>query len=147
MKIILLQNVNKIGEKGDIKEVSLGYARNFLIPEKLAIPATERAISDLEKIKKSAKERDFKEQKKSRQISKKIEGLEIVIKAKAGNGGKLYGSVSEEQISKKIKEKGFEIESKSILIDKPLKAIGNYEALVQLEQDLRAKIYIKIIQE
>jgi large subunit ribosomal protein L9 len=147
MKIILLQNVNKIGKRGDVKEVSTGYARNFLIPKRLAIPATERAIFDLEKEKTSAQEKDFKEQKKSRQTAKKLEGLEIIIKAKAGDGGKLYGSVSEEQILEKIKEKGFDIERKSILIDKPLKTIGNHEVLAQLGQDFKAKIYIKIIQE
>ncbi|OGF21192.1 50S ribosomal protein L9 [Candidatus Falkowbacteria bacterium RIFOXYB2_FULL_38_15] len=147
MKVILLQNVDKIGKRGEIKEVSPGYFRNFLIPRNLAILATDEAISDLEKRKKSGAERVAKEEKKFQKIVKKINGLEILIKTKAGEEGKLYGSVTKGDIVAKIKEKGFEMEPDFVVLDQPIKKIGNYTIVIKLKHGKQAKIYLKVLEE
>lgn len=147
MKVILLKNVDKIGKRGEIKEASPGYFRNFLVPRGLAILATNEAILDLEKRKKSGVEKIAKEEKKFQKIIKEIDGSEILIKTKAGEGGTLYGSVTREGIAAKIKEKGFEIDSSSVILDQPIKKIGNYTIIIKMKHDGEAKIYLKVLGE
>lgn len=147
MKVILLKNVNGLGKIGEVKEVAPGYARNFLIPQGLAEAATEQAVAQIEQMKEAARRKVEFELKTFQELAEKLEGVEIVIKAKAEEGGKLYGSVSEEQIVSKLKEKGFDIKKKQIVLEKPIKDLGGHEVLVQLNHGLEAKIYVMVAEE
>lgn len=147
MKVILLKNVEKLGKMGEVKEVADGYARNFLIPRGLAELATEKALAKIEEIKKATARKAELELKKFQELAEKLEGIEIVVKAKVGEGGKLYGSVTEEQIAQKLKEKGFEIKKGQIKLEKPIKEVGGHEVMVQLNHGLEARIYVMVVEE
>jgi len=147
MKVILLRDVNKLGKMGDVKEVALGYARNFLIPRGLAKLATPEAATQIEEMKKVEERKAELELKKFQELAEKLEGVEVVIKAKVGEGGKLYGSVTEEQIDQKLKEMGFEIKKEQIKLEKPIKDAGGHEVVVQLNHGLEARIYVMVVEE
>ncbi len=147
MKIILLKNVNNLGKIGEVKEVADGYARNFLIPRGFAEAATEGAVARIEEMKKAAERKAEHELKAIQELAEKLEGVEVIIKAKAEEGGKLYGSVSEEQIASKLKEKGFDIKKKQIVLEKPIKDLGGHEVMVQLNHGLEAKVYVMVTEE
>jgi len=143
MKIILLQEVKSLGKKGDIKEVSDGYARNFLLPKKLAAFATPEAIkkAEIDKIKQAQTKQD--ELEKYRQLAEKLKNLEITIAAKEKDG-KLFGSVSAKEIAKELKNKNFDITEKSIKIDEAIKKIGNYKIKIELDHQIAVEIKIKV---
>jgi large subunit ribosomal protein L9 len=147
MKVILLKDVNKLGKMGDAKEVAEGYGRNFLIPRGLAKVATEQAVAQIEETRKAAERKAESELNKFQELAEKLEGVEIVIKAKAEEGGKLYGSVGEEQIVSKLKEGGFDIKKEQIVLEKPIKDLGGHEVVIQLNHGLEARIYVTVAEE
>ncbi len=141
MKIILLKDVKGVGEKGDIKEVSEGYARNFLLPRKLAKIATEKAILEIERQKMREILREEKDLIKTEKLAEKLEGTELLVKIKSNEKGKLYASVGPKDISQKLKQKKFKIEPNQI--EMPLiKEVGSYDAIVNLNHGLEARIKI-----
>jgi large subunit ribosomal protein L9 len=147
MKVILFKNVDKVGRAGETKEVSEGYGRNFLIPRGLARLATAGAMAKVETEKRAAAEKVVHEEKKLKKLAKELSGVEIKIKAKVGEGGKLYGSVGIEEIAIELKRKGFEIESGQIKLDKPIKDVGGQEIVVKLGEGLLVKILVRVVEE
>ena len=147
MKVILLADVKKLGKKGEIKEVKEGYGRNFLVPSGLARLATRKAIVELEKGKDASSRKATKKRKKSKELAKKISGLEITIKEKSGDDGKLYGSINEKKIVQEIKKRGFDIKSSSIKLAEPIKKLGEYEVPIALDKSSEGKIFLKIVNE
>jgi len=147
MKVILLKNVDKVGRAGETREVSEGYGRNFLIPRGLARLATAGAMAKVETEKRAAAEKVVHEEKKLKKLAKELSGVEIKIKAKVGEGGKLYGSVGIEEIAIELKRKGFEIESGQIKLDKPIKDVGGQEIVVKLGEGLLVKILVRVVEE
>jgi large subunit ribosomal protein L9 len=147
MKVILLKDVKKVGKKNEIKEVSDGFARNFLLPKKLAILATKaetrKAEERAEKIRLQA-EADLA---KNQEVIVKLEGFEIEVPAKAGIEGNLYAAVSSAQISKVLQTKGFEIKKNQIKIDEPIKELGEREVIIEFPHGLEAKIKVIITEE
>lgn len=142
MKVVLLQDVKKIGRKGEIKDVSDGYARNFLLAKGLATVATPAAV---EKVKQSEnKQKQELEQKKDaiRKLAASIEGKSVLIKVKAKDG-KLFGSVTAKDIAASLKKDGFEISEKSIDF-KPMRELGKSEAKAVFEFGITAKIFVSI---
>ena len=141
MRIILLQDIKTLGKKGDIKEVAEGYARNFLLPQRLVMIATESAIKNIE----ITRDREKQEEQKNLAISKKIadslEEKEIILKAKE-KGGKLFGSITPKDIVKVLKNEGFDILEKNIIIKEAIKKIGEHEIEVSLAHDVKARIKI-----
>ena len=141
MKIILLQDVKKIGKAGDVVNVADGYARNFLLPKNIAEPATEEKIKEVEK-RKANTEREAKERvEKAKKIKERMDGVEVVIKEK-GENGKLFGSVDAKKIADKISEEG--IKEDNIILDKPLKEVGEKEVKIKLDGDVEVKIKVVI---
>ncbi len=143
MKIVLLEDIKKIGKKGEIKEISDGYARNFLFPKKLAQPATEDAIKEALENKKEIERQQKSVLNNLRNIASQLKGKIFILKAKEKNG-KLFGSVSAREINQAIKKSGIEIEEKSILLQEPLKKTGTYEVKIEFSQGIGTTIKIVI---
>jgi len=147
MKVILLQDVEKLGKKGEVKEVANGYARNFLIPNKLVVLATEPELKKLEEQKEIETQKAEEELLYFQGIASQVDGLEIEIAVKVGEEGKLFGAVTASQIAEKLKEKGFGIEKEQVKLEAPIKELGEYEAVVEFPHNLETKIKIIVIEE
>jgi large subunit ribosomal protein L9 len=148
MEIILLQDVNKLGQKDDLVNVKPGYGRNFLIPRGFAIAATPSARKiHAENLKQRAhKEEKIKEE--ARLGAEKLTGLKIVVGAKTSTSGKIFGSVNTIQIAEALKEKGFDIDRKSITLpEDQIKEVGNYKAVIKLHREVKVEIDFEIVAE
>jgi large subunit ribosomal protein L9 len=146
MKIILLENVKNLGKGGDIKEVSDGYARNFLLPKKLAEMATPEALKKAEKLKEQGDQKEKEGLEKNQKLADSISGKEIVIKSKEKDG-KLFGSVGKKEIIKELKNQGIEIEEETVVLNAPLKETGEKEVLIKFDHGIEAIIKVMIKKE
>lgn len=145
VRIILLADVKGLGRKGEIKEVSDGYAKNYLIPKKLAQIATEKSIKNLEAQKKAEEKRVQKEIEKAREISEQLNGKKITIYKPAGSSGKLFGSVTQKEISEAIKSQlGIEIDKKSVVIENPVKSTGEFEIKIEAGHGFHASVNLTV---
>ncbi|MFZ5559831.1 MAG: 50S ribosomal protein L9 [Patescibacteria group bacterium] len=147
MKVILLQDVENLGKKDDVKNVANGYARNFLFPKKLAKLATKEAIEELERQKELEAKKAEEELKKVEELVSQIDGLEFEIIEKVDENGKLYGSVNEVRVAKILKEKGFDIKKKQIKIPQPIKELGEFPVTILFDHGLEAEIKLIVIEE
>ena len=149
MEIILTQDVKNLGYKNDIVNVKPGYARNYLIPQGMAILATESARKILAENMRQQAYKQEKIKKEAEELAKVLEGLSLRIPAKAASTGKIYGSVNNVQIANAIKEaKGIEIDRKHILVDDDtIKEVGNYKAKVRLHKDVTVEISFEVFAE
>lgn len=148
MKVILLEDVKKLGEKDEIIEVSSGYARNFLIPNKKAIVADNVNLNKLEG--KKSKESHIKELslEHAKEIKKIIEKETLVIKAKKGKDDRLFGTITNSEISKELKKKyDIDIDRKKIIVENPIKIVGEYIITIKLEQGVMADLKVDIVGE
>jgi len=145
MKIILLQDEKKLGKKGDIIEASEGYARNYLLPKKIGVEANAKNLNDL-KLQKANDDKKAKELLESCQkLAAELEQKPVVVKIKAGEGGRTFGSVSSKEIAAAYKEQyGIEIDKKKIQLADNLKSFGNYEVTVKLHPQVAAKLTVKV---
>jgi large subunit ribosomal protein L9 len=147
MKVILQKDIMSLGDAGDIKEVADGYARNYLIPKKLVIPASEsnkKVIDHQERLIKLKKE---KRKKQSEKVHENLNGLEIVITAKVGEEEKLFGSITSIDVAKKLLEKGHSIDKRKISIDNPIKTTGEFDIQVKLDDGLTAVVKLRVDKE
>ena len=148
MEIILIQNVNKLGQKDDIVKVKDGYGRNFLIPKGYAIAAT---TSSKKVHAENLRQRAHKEEKiksTALELANKLEGLKIIVGAKASTTGKIFGSVNTIQIAESLKEQGFDIDRKNITLPlDQIKEVGTYKAVVKLHRDVKVEIEFDIVDE
>ena len=149
MEIILTQDVKNLGYKNDIVNVKPGYARNYLIPQGMAILATDSARKVLAENMRQQAYKQEKIKKEAQDIAAVLEGLSLRIPAKAASTGKIYGSVNNVQIANAIKEaKGIEIDRKQILVDDDtIKEVGNYKAKVRLHKDVTVEISFEVFAE
>lgn len=145
MKIILLQDEKKLGKKGDIIEASDGYARNYILPKKIGVEATAKNLNDL-KLQKANNEKIAQEQlDAARALAADLEPRQVVVKIKAGEGGKTFGSVSSKEIAAALKEQhGIELDKKKIQLGESLKNFGNYEVSVKLHPQVTGKFTVKV---
>jgi large subunit ribosomal protein L9 len=148
MEIILLQDVNKLGQKDDIVNVKDGYGRNYLIPRGFALAATTSAKK---MHAENLRQRAHKEEKikaAAQEIAARLEGVKISVGAKTSTSGKIFGSVNTIQIAESLKEKGFDIDRKNITLPlDQIKEVGNYKAVVKLHRDVKVEIEFEIIGE
>lgn len=145
MKIILLQDEKKLGKKGDIIEASEGYARNYILPKKIGVEATPKNMNDL-KLKKANDEKVAREQLEAAQaMAADLENRQVLVKIKAGEGGKAFGSVSSKEIAAAYKEQhGLDIDKKKIVLPESLKNFGTYEVPVKLHPQVTGKLTVKV---
>ncbi len=145
MKIILLQDEKKLGKKGDIIEASEGYARNYIIPKKIGVEATSQNRNDL-KLQKAHEEKVAKDQlDKAKALAADIETKPVVVKIKAGEGGRAFGSVSSKEIAAAFQAQyGIELDKKKIQLPEALKNFGAYEVAVKLHPQVTGKLTVKV---
>ncbi|GMQ57649.1 50S ribosomal protein L9 [Vallitalea sediminicola] len=145
MKVILLDDVKKVGKKGELVNTSDGYARNFLFPKKLAVEATKSSINDMKLKQQSEKRRKEELLEQAKELANEIKGSEITIKVKAGDGGKIFGSVSTKEITKAAKEQlGFDIDKKKMQIKDPIKALGTHIIPIKLTAKVKTELKVKV---
>ena len=142
MKVILQKDVRGQGKKGQMIEVSDGYARNFLLPKKLAVPATTDNINTMNQLEKAKREREAKERQAALELAAKLKDMPVHVKAKAGAGGRLFGSVTTKEISPALKEQyGCDIPKTSLQSD-PIKAFGGYQVKAKLGYEISAVVSV-----
>ena len=146
MKVVLLQDVKAQGKKNDIVEVSEGYARNFLFPKKLAIPADAKAVNDIKNKKSSEAHKIELERQAAKELSAKLAEATVKIKAEAGADGRFYGAVTSKDIAEALKKLGFEVDKRKIILDAPIKAFGTYKIDVKLYQEISGKVTVSVIE-
>lgn len=145
MKVILLQDVKGKGKKGQLLEVSDGYARNFMLPKKLAIEATPDAINTMRMNDKATQERIAREKAEALEISKKLRELTVVVTAKGGGNGRLFGSVTNQEIADALKAKtGITLDKRKIVISDAIKNVGTYTVTCKLGYEISAPLTVKI---
>ena len=145
MQVILLEDVKSHGKKGEIVNVSDGYARNFILPKKLGVEATAKNLNDL-KLQKAAEEKKQQEILAQAQALKtEIEGKSILLKIKAGEGGRTFGSISTKEISAAVKEQlGFDIDKKKYNLNDPIRNLGTYTVPIKLHPKVTAELKVKV---
>ena len=147
MKVILLKDVDKIGKKFEVKEVKSGYARNFLIPQGLAQPATKEAIIWLETQKEIEEKKAEDALKKFQEVASSIDDQEVIIQVKIGEEGQLFESINAQKIADKLKEAGFDIKKTQIELAEPIKDLGEYPVKIKFEHNLEAEIRVILQKE
>ena len=145
MKVILLQDVKTKGKKGQMIEVSDGYARNFMLPRKLAIEATADAVNTMRMNDKATQERIAREKAEAMEISKKLREMTVTVSAKGGGNGKLFGSVTNQEVAEALKAaSGITLDKRKIVISDPIKNVGTYTVTCKLGYEITAPLTVKI---
>jgi len=147
MRVILLQDIDKLGKKYDVKEVSDGYARNFLIPKGLAKPATKEVMIWLETQKEIETKKAEEDLKKIQEWASAIDDREIVIAVKVGEQDQRFESINAQKISEKLKEVGFDVKKTQIELPEPIKEIGEFPVKIKFDHNLEAEIRVIITKE
>lgn len=145
MQVILLEDVKALGKKGEVVKVSDGYARNFILPKKLGLEATAKNLNDL-KLQKAAEAKLAQEiLEQAQALAKEIESKSILLKIKAGEGGRTFGSVSTKEIAIALKEQlGHDIDKKKLVLNDPIKNMGSYTVPVKLHPKVTAELKVKV---
>ncbi|QNO15030.1 50S ribosomal protein L9 [Alkalicella caledoniensis] len=146
MKVIMLQTVKKVGQQGQVLEVSEGYARNFLLPKGYAVEASKGNVKSLDEQKKSEERKKEKELEEAKKFADKITNTSLSMKAKSGEGGKLFGSVTSKDIAELLAKKGIKVDKRKIELSEPIKSLGEYELNVKLYPEINATLKVKISQ-
>ncbi len=144
MKVILMQDVEDLGKKYEVKDVKEGHARNFLLPNKLVKPATKEALKWLESQKEVIAKEAEEDLKQSQELASKIDGLEVAISVKIGDEGQLFESINSQKISEKLKEMGYEVKKSQIKLENPIKTVGEFPVNINLDHNLEAEIKVII---
>ena len=148
MKVILQQDVKGQGKKGQLVEVSEGYARNFLLPRKLAIAATADAINTLNLKEKARKAEEARMKAEAQAIAEKLKECPVKLTAKVGNGGKLFGAVTTKEISEGLKKQyDIDIPKQKLVLDDPIKAYGSYQVKAKLGFEINGTVYVSVYEE
>ena len=148
MKVILQQDVKGQGKKGQMVEVSEGYARNFLLPKKLAIAATADAINTMNLKEKARKAEEARLKAEAEEISKKLKDITVKLTAKAGNGGRLFGAVTTKEISDGLKKQfSIDIPKQKLVLDEPIKAFGTYPVKAKLGFEISGTVTVMVTEE
>ncbi|TQQ84559.1 50S ribosomal protein L9 [Peptacetobacter hominis] len=145
MKVILLKDVKGTGKKGEMKEVSDGYARNFLFPKKMAIQADTNAVKELNEKKKSQEFHAKKEYDEAVLLGKQMEEINIEIYTKAGEGGRVFGSITSKDIAEQLKkQKGIEVDKRKILLDEPIRTLGSRRVEIKIHPKVTTNIRVDV---
>ena len=148
MKVILQQDVRGQGKKGQLIEVAEGYARNFLLPRKLAVPATADAVNTMKLKEKAKKAEDARLKAEAEAAAEKLKSAQVKVSARAGANGKLFGAVTSKEVSDALlAQHGIELAKQKIVMDEPIKAFGNYELKAKLGYEVTGTVYVVVVEE
>lgn len=147
MKVIFLKDVKGQGKKGEVKEVSEGYARNYLLPNGLASPASSSNMKQLEEQKKVERRKKDREKDQAKALAEQLASLSVVIKAKSGEGGRLFGSITSGKINDELSKLGVSLDKRKIVLDEPIKTLGVTEVPVRLHPEVTAKLKVQVVEE
>lgn len=147
MKVILLQDIDDLGKKYEVKEVKDGYARNFLIPQKSVRAATKQALKWLSDQKEIIEKQAEEDLKKSQELASNLDGLEINISVKVGDEGQLFESINSQKIVEKLKEMGFEVKKSQVKLEEPIKEIGEFAVSIVFDHNLESEIKVIVAGE
>jgi large subunit ribosomal protein L9 len=147
MKVILAQDVRSLGKVGDLVKVSDGYARNFLIPRRLAMMATEKRVKEFKHLQGVAEAKKKKAVAGAKKIADKIAGFTVTIKSQAGENDKLFGSVTNADIARELDKAGFKVERRDIHIEEPIKVLGQYRVKVKITTGVEAEVKVNVERE
>jgi len=144
MKVIFLQDVKGQGKKGQIKEVSEGYGLNFLIPRGLAKPASEGNVKTLENQKQAELRRKEQEKIDAQELAKQLEGITIVLTSKAGEGGRLFGSITNKQVAEELEKMKIKLDKRKIVMDEPIRTLGVTQVPVKLHPEVTGTLKVQV---
>lgn len=147
MEVILREDIEKLGGRGQIVKVADGYARNFLLPKKLAVPATESNKKIIEQERQAHLRREAKEKAGAEELAKMMTGTVIVIAQKAGEQEQLFGSVTSKDIVEGLAQKGYQIERRKIHLEEPIKQLGEFKIPVRLHREVTVEIAVQVVPE
>ena len=147
MEVILRDHVEKLGKRGEIVKVSDGYARNYLLPRKLALPATEGNRKHVERERKIMETREAEEKSQADAIASRLATIDITIARRVGETEQLYGSVTATDIAEFLKTKGFEIDRRKLILPEPIKTIGEHDVPLKLHREVTAPLKVKVVKE
>ena len=144
MKVILKENIETLGHIGDVVKVAPGYARNYLLPKGFAVAATEKNAKALEHVKRQMAYKKDKVMESAKNLLAKLEELSIELAHQAGEAGKLFGAVTNMEIAAYLKDKGFDIDRKNIVLVEPIKQLGEYTVTVKIQPEVTAKLKVTV---
>ena len=148
MKVILQADVRGQGKKGQMVEVAEGYARNFLLPRKLAVPATADAINTMNLKEKARRAEEARQKAEAEATAEKLKNCPVRLTARSGGSGKLFGSITTKEIADALKEQyGLEVSSKKLVLAEPIKAFGNYEVRAKLGFEISGTVYVAVYEQ
>jgi large subunit ribosomal protein L9 len=147
MKVVLTQNVENLGKKYEIKEVKDGYARNFLIPNHLAVPGTKNNIMWAEKEREKEEKNIEEELKKTQEVASKMDGLEVNFEVKSGKENQIFESITAQKIADKLKKMGYEIKKSQIDLEKNIKETGEFPVKIKFDHNLETEIRVIVTEE
>ncbi len=147
VKVIFLKDVKGKGKKGEVKNVAEGYARNYLIPNGLAQEATKANIKNLEAMKKSEEKKAEQELQEAKQFKEELEKMTVEIKAKAGEGGRLFGAISTKQIADTLAKLNKKVDKRKIMLDEPIRSLGYTNVPIKVHPDVVATVKVHVVEE
>ena len=145
MEVILREHVDNLGRRGDVVKVAEGYARNYLLPRKLALAVTDANKRQIERERKAAEARDAEERQQAEAVGQRLTQAEVEIARRVGENDTLYGSVTTADIANALEAKGFQIEKRTITLAEPLKALGEFTVPVKIHRDVVAQVRVKVV--
>jgi large subunit ribosomal protein L9 len=147
MRIVLRETVEKLGRRGDIMKVADGFARNYLLPKKLAFEATDANLKRIEQERKVREVQESRERQDAQSLADRISQLSLTAVRKVGENEALYGSVTNADVAEMLEKEGFSVDKRKILLDEPIRALGIYDVAVKLHHDVTASIKVWVVKE
>lgn len=147
MRIILQEDVEKVGTRGQVVEVATGFARNFLLPRKLGIPASEANLKQLEKIRATLAKRTATERESAQKLAEMLASVSVTLARKAGEHDQLFGSVTSADVAEALAAQGYQVDKRRIALDDPIKLVGEYQVQVKLHSDVATTVKVVVNRE
>jgi large subunit ribosomal protein L9 len=147
MDVILREDIDKLGSRGQVVQVASGYARNFLLPKRLAVAATESNKKIVEQERQSHLRKEAKQKTEAEDLGKMMAGVTVTISQKAGENDQLFGSVTSKDVAEALEQKNFTIDRRKIQLDEPIKQLGEHKVVVRLHRDVTAEVTVNVVRD
>jgi large subunit ribosomal protein L9 len=147
MEVILREDIERLGNRGQVVKVANGYARNFLLPKRLAVAATDANRKIVEQERQAHLRREAKQKSEAEDLSKLLTGVTVTIAQKAGENDQLFGSVTSKDVADALAQKNFTIDRRKVLLDEPIKQLGEFKVPVRLHRDVTAEVTVQVVKE